>query len=136
MSRSVVFRVSNHHDRESFRSRCLASWSLSIVQVDEEAQVVGDGLTVTNVTCVQKAIDVTSFNTLLLKANQIGSVTEPMYAVKLCKQNGSGVMCFHRSGETEDVTLADCSVRLPLPQFQIGTSCDLRRLAKSATCAV
>merc|ERR1712070_443110 len=69
-----------------------AAWKLFTEQVGERTQVVGDDLTVTNVTRVQRAIDERACNALLLKVNQIGSVSESIDAVKLCKQNGWGVM--------------------------------------------
>merc|ERR1711966_367599 len=80
--------------------------------IGEPTQIVGDDLTVTNVTRVKKAIDDKSCNALLLKVNQIGSITEAIDAVKMCKQSGWGVMCSHRSGETEDTTIADLCVGL------------------------
>merc|ERR1711988_1136148 len=96
----------------------------------ERTQVVGDDLTVTNVTRVQRAIDEKACNALLLKVNQIGSVTESIDAVKLCKQNGWGVMCSHRSGETEDVTIADLAVGLCTGQIKTGAPCRSERNAK------
>merc|ERR1711879_1047123 len=69
------------------------AWKLMTGKVGEATQVVGDDLTVTNVTRVQKAIDEKACNALLLKVNQIGSVTESIDAVKMCKQSGWGVMC-------------------------------------------
>merc|ERR1712232_157278 len=93
-------------------------------------QVVGDDLTVTNVTRVQKAIDTKACNALLLKVNQIGSVSEAIDAVKLCKQNGWGVMCSHRSGETEDTTIADIAVGLCCGQIKTGAPCRSDRNAK------
>jgi len=107
-----------------------AAWKLFTEQVGEKTQVVGDDLTVTNVTRVQRAIDDKSCNALLLKVNQIGSVTESIDAVKLCKQNGWGVMCSHRSGETEDVTIADLAVGLCTGQIKTGAPCRSERNAK------
>ena len=62
--------------------------------------------------------------------NQIGSITESIDAVKLCKQNGWGVMCSHRSGETEDVTIADLAVGLCTGQIKTGAPCRGERTAK------
>merc|ERR1712232_1429832 len=107
-----------------------AAWTLMTGQVGERQQVVGDDLTVTNVTRVQKAIDDRACNALLLKVNQIGSVTESIDAVKLCKQNGWGVMTSHRSGETEDVTIADLAVGLCTGQIKTGAPCRSERNAK------
>ena len=64
--------------------------------IGEPTQIVGDDLTVTNVSRVKKAIEGKSCNALLLKVNQIGSMTEAIDAVKMCKQSGWGVMCSHR----------------------------------------
>ena len=106
------------------------AWNLFTAKVGEKTQVVGDDLTVTNVTRVQRAIDEKSCNALLLKVNQIGTVTESIDAVKLCKQNGWGVMCSHRSGETEDVTIADLAVGLCTGQIKTGAPCRSERNAK------
>jgi len=96
----------------------------------QECQVVGDDLTVTNVTRVKKAIDEKACNALLLKVNQIGTVTESINAVKMCKQSGWGVMCSHRSGETEDTTIADLAVGLCTGQIKTGAPCRSDRNAK------
>merc|ERR1712054_8080 len=98
--------------------------------IGEPTQIVGDDLTVTNVTRVQKAVDEKACNALLLKVNQIGSMTEAIDAVKLCKVNGWGVMCSHRSGETEDTTIADIAVGLCCGQIKTGAPCRSDRNAK------
>merc|ERR1719293_7575 len=100
-----------------------AAWKLFTEKVGGPTQVVGDDLTVTNVSRVKRAIDEKACNALLLKVNQIGSVTESIDAVKLCKENGWGVMCSHRSGETEDVTIADLAVGLCTGQIKTGAPC-------------
>jgi len=106
------------------------SWTKMTTDVGEPTQIVGDDLTVTNVTRVQTAIDKKACNALLLKVNQIGSVTESINAVKLCKKNGWGVMCSHRSGETEDTTIADIAVGLCCGQIKTGAPCRSDRNAK------
>jgi len=93
-------------------------------------QIVGDDLTVTNVSRIKTAIEKKACNALLLKVNQIGSMTESMDAVKLCKQNGWGIMCSHRSGETEDTTIADIAVGLCCGQIKTGAPCRSDRNAK------
>merc|ERR1711907_610281 len=98
--------------------------------VGAATQIVGDDLTVTNVKRVQDAIDKKACNALLLKVNQIGSVSEAIAAVKLCKQNGWGVMCSHRSGETEDTTISDIAVCLCCGQIKTGAPCRSDRNAK------
>eukprot|EP00928_Gymnodinium_smaydae_P039570 TRINITY_DN269_c0_g1_i8.p1 TRINITY_DN269_c0_g1~~TRINITY_DN269_c0_g1_i8.p1 ORF type:complete len:377 (-),score=116.27 TRINITY_DN269_c0_g1_i8:189-1166(-) len=107
-----------------------AAWQGFTERVGGPTQVVGDDLTVTNVTRVKKAIDDKACNALLLKVNQIGSVTESIDAVKLCKQNSWGVMCSHRSGETEDTTIADLAVGLCTGQIKTGAPCRSDRNAK------
>eukprot|EP00439_Symbiodinium_sp_Y106_P077978 s1070_g16.t2 len=106
-----------------------AAWTGFTAKVGGPTQVVGDDLTVTNVTRVKKAIDDKACNALLLKVNQIGTVSESIDAVKLCKTNGWGVMCSHRSGETEDTTIAD------LASCSQVTSCyDSIRIKTGAPC--
>merc|ERR1719152_407972 len=105
-------------------------WKGLTASIGEPTQVVGDDLTVTNVTRVAKAIDEKSCNALLLKVNQIGSIIEAIDAVKLCKKNGWGVMRSHRSGETEDTTIADIAVGLCTGQIKTGAPCRSDRNAK------
>ncbi|KAG2609249.1 hypothetical protein PVAP13_4KG019900 [Panicum virgatum] len=81
-------------------------------EIGEQVQIVGDDLLVTNPTRVAKAINEKTCNALLLKVNQIGSVTESIEAVRMSKRAGWGVMASHRSGETEDTFIADLSVGL------------------------
>eukprot|EP00488_Nonionellina_sp_1-RS-2012_P002403 TRINITY_DN45_c0_g1_i13.p2 TRINITY_DN45_c0_g1~~TRINITY_DN45_c0_g1_i13.p2 ORF type:complete len:129 (-),score=45.97 TRINITY_DN45_c0_g1_i13:168-554(-) len=98
--------------------------------VGEKVQVVGDDLLVTNPTRIEKAIKEKSCNALLLKVNQIGSLTESIQAVKLAKNAGWGVMTSHRSGETEDTFIADLAVGLSTGQIKTGAPCRSERLAK------
>jgi enolase len=106
------------------------AWTHFTERVGGPTQVVGDDLTVTNVSRVKQAIEQKACNALLLKVNQIGTVTESINAVKLCKQNGWGVMCSHRSGETEDTTIADLAVGLCTGQIKTGAPCRSDRNAK------
>jgi len=107
-----------------------AAWSAMTAAIGGPTQIVGDDLTVTNVTRVKKAIDDKACNALLLKVNQIGSITESIAAVKMCKQSDWGVMCSHRSGETEDTTIADIAVGLCTGQIKTGAPCRSDRNAK------
>jgi len=107
-----------------------ANYALMNAAVGEKCQVVGDDLLVTNPVRVQKAIDEKSCNALLLKVNQIGSVTESIRAVKMSKQAGWGVMTSHRSGETEDTFIADLAVGLSTGQIKTGAPCRSERTAK------
>ncbi|KAH9738445.1 Enolase [Citrus sinensis] len=99
-------------------------------EVGEKVQIVGDDLLVTNPKRVEKAIKEKTCNALLLKVNQIGSVTESIEAVRMSKQAGWGVMASHRSGETEDTFIADLSVGLATGQIKTGAPCRSERLAK------
>ena len=93
-------------------------------------QVVGDDLLVTNPKRVKQAIDQKACNALLLKVNQIGSVSESIEAVGMSKDAGWGVMASHRSGETEDTFIADLAVGLSTGQIKTGAPCRSERLAK------
>ncbi|KAK7482646.1 hypothetical protein BaRGS_00026145 [Batillaria attramentaria] len=93
-------------------------------------QIVGDDLLVTNPERVQKGIDIKACNALLLKVNQIGSVTESIQACKMSQAAGWGVMVSHRSGETEDTFIADLVVGLCTGQIKTGAPCRSERLAK------
>ncbi|CAH8568079.1 unnamed protein product [Schistosoma turkestanicum] len=93
-------------------------------------QIVGDDLTVTNPKRIKKAIDLKACNCLLLKVNQIGSITESIEACKLAQNAGWGVMVSHRSGETEDNFIADLVVGLCTGQIKTGAPCRSERLAK------
>ncbi|KAK9293257.1 hypothetical protein L1049_021248 [Liquidambar formosana] len=99
-------------------------------EIGEQVQIVGDDLLVTNPKRVEKAIKEKACNALLLKVNQIGSVTESIEAVKMSKHAGWGVMASHRSGETEDTFIADLSVGLATGQIKTGAPCRSERLAK------
>merc|ERR1712187_666870 len=96
----------------------------------EKCQIVGDDLLVTNPKRVKKAIDEKACNALLLKVNQIGSVSESIEAVAMSKGAGWGVMASHRSGETEDSFIADLAVGLGTGQIKTGAPCRSERLAK------
>ncbi|KAL6716311.1 phosphopyruvate hydratase [Lecanora helva] len=93
-------------------------------------QIVGDDLTVTNPIRIKKAIELKSCNALLLKVNQIGTLTESIQAAKDSYGAGWGVMVSHRSGETEDVTIADIAVGLRCGQIKTGAPARSERLAK------
>tara|TARA_B110001450_G_C17440290_1_gene407651 strand:- start:141 stop:626 length:486 start_codon:yes stop_codon:yes gene_type:complete len=106
------------------------NWSKFTGKNAEKFQVVGDDLTVTNIEKIERAIDENSCTCLLLKVNQIGSVSESIAAVKKAKQAGWGVMTSHRSGETEDTYIADLAVGLCTGQIKTGAPCRSERLAK------
>jgi len=107
-----------------------ANWSAFVAKVGGPVQVVGDDLTVTNPVKIHKAVEEKAANCLLLKVNQIGTVSESIAAVKLSKQNDWGVMTSHRSGETEDAYIADLAVGLCTGQIKTGAPCRGERTAK------
>ena len=96
----------------------------------QDIQIVGDDLTVTNPVRIRKAIDLKACNSLLLKVNQIGTLTESIQAAKDSYADNWGVMVSHRSGETEDVTIADLVVGIRSGQIKTGAPCRSERLAK------
>merc|ERR1711877_76205 len=98
--------------------------------IGKEQQIVGDDLLVTNPKRVQKALDVKACNALLLKVNQIGSITEAIEASSMSQFAGWGVMVSHRSGETEDSFIADLVVGLRTGEIKTGAPCRSERLAK------
>jgi len=106
------------------------TWMLYTSQVGEVIQVVGDDLLVTNPVRIQMGIEKKSCNALLLKVNQIGSLTEAIDAVKLAKKAGWAVMTSHRSGETSDPFIADLAVGLATGQIKTGAPCRSERLCK------
>lgn len=100
------------------------------ITANTSIQIVGDDLTVTNPKRIATAVEKKACNCLLLKVNQIGSVTESIQAHLLAKQNGWGTMVSHRSGETEDNFIADLVVGLSTGQIKTGAPCRSERLAK------
>jgi len=107
-----------------------ANWAKFTGKNGKQFQVVGDDLTVTNPLKIKRAVDEKACTCLLLKVNQIGSITESIAAVKMAKQAGWGVMTSHRSGETEDTYIADLAVGLCTGQIKTGAPCRSERLAK------
>jgi len=106
------------------------SWILMTERLGDRVQIVGDDLLVTNVARVQKAIDLRACNALLCKVNQIGTLTEAIAAVQLSQRAGWTAVMSHRSGETEDTTIADLSVALNTGQIKTGAPCRSDRVAK------
>lgn len=99
-------------------------------KVGKTTQIVGDDLLVTNPNRIKKALEVDACNALLLKVNQIGSITEALEAAKMAHANNWGVMVSHRSGETEDSFIADLVVGLRTGQIKTGAPCRSERLSK------
>ncbi|MBI3243296.1 MAG: phosphopyruvate hydratase [Chloroflexi bacterium] len=107
-----------------------ASWKLMTDQWGNRLQLVGDDLLVTNPERVKRAIKEGVANSLLVKVNQIGSLTETIEAVTICQRNGWTAVTSHRSGETEDTTIADLSVALNMGQIKTGAPARSDRVAK------
>ncbi|MDO4271691.1 MAG: phosphopyruvate hydratase [Candidatus Saccharibacteria bacterium] len=107
-----------------------AGWQKLVAEVGETTQLVGDDLLVTNVKRLQKAIDSKAANAILVKPNQIGSLSETIAAVKLAKENGFNTVMSHRSGETEDTTIAHLAVGLNCGQIKTGSLSRTDRVAK------
>ncbi len=105
-------------------------WKSFTAQVGDKVQIVGDDLLVTNPARVRRAIDEKACNSLLVKVNQIGSLTETMEAVTLCQTHGWTAVTSHRSGETEDTTIADLSVAMNMGQIKTGAPARSDRVAK------
>jgi enolase len=93
-------------------------------------QLVGDDLTVTNIKKLNKAIDMKAINAILIKLNQIGTVSETLDTIKLAQSSNLGVIISHRSGETEDTTISDLSVGVSAGQIKTGSLCRSERVAK------
>jgi len=105
-------------------------WKMMTEAVGDKIQIVGDDLFVTNVERLQKGIDENIANALLVKVNQIGSLTETINAVDLCHRNKYKSVMSHRSGETEDSTIADLAVALNTGQIKTGSASRSDRMAK------
>ena len=107
-----------------------ANWSRLVAAVGDRVQIVGDDLLVTNVEKVKRAIREKAANSLLFKVNQIGSLTEALAAAQLSQRHGMTVVASHRSGETEDVTIADLAVAMNAGQIKTGAPARTDRVAK------
>ena len=106
------------------------AWKLMVEKVGDKCQIVGDDLLVTNPERVRKAISEKAANSLLVKVNQIGSLTETIEAVDACQRAGWSAVTSHRSGETEDSTIADIAVALNTGQIKTGAPARSDRVAK------
>ena len=107
-----------------------AGWKLMTDRLGKKIQLVGDDLFVTNVKRLQRGIDEHTANALLVKVNQIGTLTETINAVSLAQQNGFNTVMSHRSGETEDTTIADLAVALNCGQIKTGSASRTYLIAK------
>ena len=105
-------------------------WKELTNRLGDKIQLVGDDLFVTNIKRLQKGIDLGVSNSILIKLNQIGTLTETLDAIELAKKNGMTAVVSHRSGETEDTTLADVAVATNAGQIKTGAPCRTDRVAK------
>jgi enolase len=105
-------------------------WKALTDQLGAKTQIVGDDLFVTNVERLQRGITGGQANALLVKVNQIGSLTETLDSVELAHRNGFRCMMSHRSGETEDTTIADLAVATNCGQIKTGAPARSERVAK------
>ena len=105
-------------------------WAMMTEALGKKVQLVGDDLFVTNVKRLKQGIDKNIANGLLVKVNQIGTITETINAVTMAQHNGYNTIMSHRSGETEDTTIADLAVALNCGQIKTGSASRTDRIAK------
>jgi len=105
-------------------------WQLLTKKIGNKVQLVGDDLYVTNVQRLKKGISIKSSNAILIKLNQIGTLTETLSAIRMAKEASWTAIVSHRSGETEDTTIADLCVGLATGQIKTGAPCRSERTAK------
>ncbi len=107
-----------------------AGWQLLTKELGDQIQLVGDDLFVTNTERLQKGIDLKAGNSILIKVNQIGTLTETFNAIQLANRNKMTAVVSHRSGETEDATIADIVVAVNAGQIKTGAPARTDRVAK------
>ena len=105
-------------------------WKLMTDRLSEKIQIVGDDLFVTNTERLSKGIKTKTANSILIKLNQIGTITETLDAIELAKTHGYTAVISHRSGETEDTTIADLAVATNAGQIKTGAPSRTDRVAK------
>ena len=105
-------------------------WQLLTRKLGDRVQLVGDDLYVTNVDRLSRGIGLKASNSILIKPNQIGTLTETIAAIKMAQEAGWTAVVSHRSGETEDTTIADLAVGLNTGQIKAGAPCRSERTAK------
>ena len=107
-----------------------SGWQELTQRLGDKIQIVGDDLFVTNIKRLQKGFDEKAANAILIKLNQIGSLTETLKVIKTAQENNYGVIISHRSGETEDTTIADLAVGTNSGQIKTGSLCRSERICK------
>jgi len=105
-------------------------WKYMVKELGGKIQIVGDDLIVTNVDRLRRAIEENAINSALIKLNQIGTLTETMNAINMAHRSGFTTVISHRSGETEDTTIADLSVAVNAGQIKTGSACRIDRVCK------
>ncbi|MFA5332871.1 MAG: phosphopyruvate hydratase [Candidatus Nanoarchaeia archaeon] len=125
ISKHSIFSIEDPYSEDDWKS-----FSLITKKLGKAHQIVGDDLLVTNTERIKKSIQMHACNCLLLKINQIGTITESIKSAKLAMANGMNVMVSHRSGETEDEYIADYAVGIGASQIKSGAPCRSERLSK------
>ena len=115
---------------DGFDENDWASFREQTARLGERLQIVGDDLYVTNTKFIRRGIDERATNAVLIKLNQIGTVTETIEAIELCRAAGWRFVISHRSGETEDTFIADFAVAMGGGQIKTGSLCRSERIAK------
>ena len=105
-------------------------WQTLTQKLGDKIQLVGDDLFVTNMSRLRRGIDKKVANAILIKPNQIGTLTETLNTIRMAKENGYKTIISHRSGETEDTTIADIAVAVNSMQIKTGAPCRTDRVAK------
>ncbi len=105
-------------------------WQVMRNQLHSKVQLVADDLVATNIECIMRAIEENCTTSIIIKPNQIGTITETLQAIKLCKENNLNTIISHRSGETEDSFIADIAIGASAGQIKSGGPCRSERLAK------
>ncbi|MBQ4482762.1 MAG: phosphopyruvate hydratase, partial [Lachnospiraceae bacterium] len=120
-----IYSIEDGLDEEDWEG-----WKKMTAEIGDRVQLVGDDLFVTNVERLKKGIDNKCGNAILIKVNQIGSISETLDAIKMAHKAGYAAVTSHRSGETEDVTIADLAVALNTRQIKTGAPSRSERVAK------
>src|SRR5699024_11282703 len=123
--RYPVLSIEDGMDEEDW-----GGWAELTQRIGGKVQLVGDDLFVTNTRILQRGIDEHIGNAILIKPNQIGTLSETLDAITMARNAGFGTVISHRSGETEDVTIADLAVATDAGQIKTGSLCRSDRLAK------
>ena len=120
-----IYSIEDALDEEDWQG-----WQLLTKELGSQVQLVGDDLFVTNTKRLKKGIEMGCGNSILIKLNQIGTVSETLEAIKMAQQAGYTAIASHRSGETEDTTIADLAVALSTGQIKTGAPSRSERVAK------